>query len=113
MPGETLDRDGPPVQVRDGQIRVYGELTIQHAEDLKPLLLASLPTDGSIARLDLAQVSEIDTAGLQLLIAANREAVNRGAALQIVATSHVVQETLELFRQTSLMNPPAGAGARA
>ena len=108
MTGETIDRDGPPVQVRDGKIRVYGELTIQHAEDLKPLLLASLPTDGSVARLDLAQVSEIDTAGIQLLMAANREVVNRGTALQIVAVSQVVQEALELFRQTTLI-----AGARA
>jgi anti-anti-sigma factor len=113
MSGETVDRDEPPVQVRDGKIRVFGELTIQHAEDLKPLLLASLPTDGSLARLDLAQVSEIDTAGIQLLMAASREAMNRGAALQVVAVSHVVREALELLRQDSLMNPPSGAGARA
>ena len=113
MTGVTVDRDGPPVQVRGGQIRIFGELTIQHAEDLKPLLLASLPTDGSVARIDLAAVSEIDTAGIQLLMAANREVVNRGTALQIVAVSQVVQEALELFRQTTLMNPPMGAGARA
>jgi anti-sigma B factor antagonist len=107
MPGELLDKDGPPVQVRDGRIRVFGELTIQHAEDLKPLLLAALPTDGSMAKLDLAQVSEVDTAGIQLLMAAHREASNRGASLQIVAVSQAVQDALELLRQTRLMKAPA------
>jgi len=107
MSGESVDKDGPPVQVRDGRIRVFGELTIQHAEDLKPLLLAALPTDGSMAKLDLAQVSEIDTAGVQILIAAHREASNRGASLQIVAVSQVVQDALALLRQASLMKAPA------
>ncbi len=37
--------------------------------------------------------------------------VNRGAALQIVAVSQVVQEALELFRQTSCSLKPARAGA--
>ena len=97
----------PLVQVTDGCIRLAGELTVHRAEDIKPLLLASLPTDGAVARLDLSQVSEIDTAGLQLLIAANREVSNRGTALHIVAVSSVVEETLVLFRQSSLMAQPA------
>jgi anti-anti-sigma factor len=103
--------DTPLVEVRDGCIRLAGELTIQRAEEIKPLLLASLPTDGSLARLDLSQVSEIDTAGIQLLMAANREVVNRGTALQVVSVSQVVQEALELFRQASLLAPAAGVPA--
>jgi anti-anti-sigma factor len=105
--------DSPPVESRDGFIRISGELTIQHAEVLKPLLLAALPTDGSVARLDLSQVNEIDTSGLQLLMSAQREVVNRGTTLQIVSVSEIVRQALELFRQASLMVAPAGEGARA
>ncbi len=64
MTGETVDRDGPPVQVRDGQIRVVRRADDAARRGSQTLLLASLPTDGSMARLDLAQVSEIDTAGI-------------------------------------------------
>ena len=99
----------PLVEIRDGCIRVTGELTIQRAEEIKPLLLASLPTDGSVARLDLSQVSEIDTAGIQLLMAASREVVSRAAVFQVVAVSQVVREALELFRQTGLLEPAGAA----
>jgi anti-anti-sigma factor len=100
-----------PVQRENGLIRVSGELTMHHAETIAPLLLASLPTDGSTAQLDLSDVSEIDTAGLQLIMAAHRETVNRFASLTIVAASQAVRETLELFRQGSLLAPPAPAAA--
>lgn len=100
MSMETL-----PVQAENGLIRVSGELTMHHAEVLAPLLLASLPTDGSVAQLDLSDVSEIDTAGLQLILAAHREAVNRFTSLSIVAASQAVRDTLELFRQHALLAP--------
>jgi len=101
-----------PVQHEGGLIRVSGELTMHHAEALAPLLLASLPTDGSMARLDLSDVSEIDTAGLQLLMAAHRETVNRFASLTIVAASQAVRETLELFRQDGLLDAPKPAATK-
>ena len=94
-----------PVQRENGLIRVSGELTMHHAETLAPLLLASLPTDGTVAQLDLSDVSEIDTAGLQLIMAAHREAVNRFTSLSIVAASQAVRDTLELFRQQALLAP--------
>ena len=106
MSMETL-----PVQRENGLIRVSGELTMHHAEAIAPLLLASLPTDGSVAQLDLSDVSEIDTAGLQLLMAAHRETVNRFTSLTIVAASQAVREMLELFRQDSLLAPPAATAA--
>jgi anti-anti-sigma factor len=102
-----------PVRRENGLIRVSGELTMHHAETLAPLLLASLPTDGSVAQLDLSDVSEIDTAGLQLLMAAHREAVSRFTSLSIVAASQAVRETLELFRQEALLAPPATAAERS
>jgi anti-anti-sigma factor len=103
--------DTLPVQRENGLIRVSGELTMHQAETIAPLLLASLPTDGSVAQLDLSDVSEIDTAGLQLIMAAHRETVNRFSSLTIVAASQAVRETLELFRQHALLAPPAAAKA--
>jgi anti-anti-sigma factor len=100
-----------PVQRDNGLIRVSGELTMHQAEALAPLLLASLPTDGSVAKLDLSDVSEIDTAGLQLILSAQRETVNRFASLSIVAASQVVRDTLVLFRQEALLAPPPPSAA--
>ncbi len=102
----------PPVERTDACVRLEGELIMHRAEEIRPLLLASLPTDGSVARLDLSQVSEIDAAGLQLLMAATREVLSRGATLQIVAASQAVRETLELFRLSALLVPAAAAEAR-
>ncbi len=99
----------PPVETSNGCILVDGELIMQRAEEIRPLLLAALPTDGTVARLDLSQVSEIDAAGLQLLMAATREVLSRGTTLQIVAASQAVRETFELFRLDALLVPAQAA----
>src|SRR5690349_18150587 len=104
-----MTMEATPVRRENGLIRVSGELTMHHAETLAPLLLASLPTDGSVAQLDLSDVSEIDTAGLQLILAAHRETVNRFSSLSIVAASQAVRDTLELFRQQALLAPAPAA----
>jgi anti-anti-sigma factor len=96
-----------PIRREGERIRISGELTMHYAETLAPLLLAAFPTDGSAAQLDLSDVSEIDTAGLQLIMAARREAANRSIPLSIVAASQAVRDTLELFRQGALFAPPA------
>jgi len=77
-------------------VRVEGEMTIFCAEALKPLLLA----DPAPAALDLAAVTEIDTAGVQLLLAAQR----RGT--QLLQASEAVCEVLALLH---LPLPPAVA----
>jgi len=77
-------------------VRVDGELTIYRAAELKPLLLALPPGDGAI-ELDLAQVSEIDTAGVQLLLLARREAQALSRPWQIGARSAAVDDALALL----------------
>ena len=55
---------------------IEGELTIYTAAELKQKLADAL--DGAAAvEIDLAQVGEIDTAGLQLLLLAQREGTLR------------------------------------
>ncbi len=83
-------------------LRLDGELTIFRAAELKPLLLQGA---GALA-LDLSQVVEIDTAGLQLLLLAQRE---RGA-LQLVDPSPPVREAIALAGLEARLQP---AGSKA
>lgn len=77
-----------------------GELTIYRAAELKADILAAA-AQGSAPALDLAEVSEIDTAGIQLLLLAQREALARGARLSLVAPSAAVREAFGLLELES------------
>lgn len=78
-----------------------GEMTIYTAADLKQPLLALLTHDAEI-ELDLAEVSEIDTAGVQLLLLAKREARRLGKSLRFVNHSQAVVECLDLCDLTAV-----------
>lgn len=54
------------------RLAIEGELTIYTAAELKEKIGALLSA-GNAIEIDLAQVGEIDTAGLQLLLLAQRE----------------------------------------
>ena len=86
------------IESRSGTVAISGDMTVYAAAELKTALLAEL-ADGNTA-LDLAQVQEIDTAGLQLLLMLNREL---GGALEIVACSPGVRGTLELAHLNGLL----------
>ncbi len=76
-------------------LAIEGELTIFTAAEQKPKLLKFL-NKGKQLEVNLAGVTEIDTAGLQLLILVKREAARAGKILSFVMHSNVVLETLEL-----------------
>jgi anti-anti-sigma regulatory factor len=86
---------GAQVTAVEGCIHVEGEMTIFTAAELKPALVDS----GAVTGIDLSQVTEFDTAGLQLLLAVLRMKVSLRAA------SHAVVEVLELNHQTHLLKP--------
>ncbi len=75
-------------------LRIEGELTIQRALELKDALLASPPPD----ELDLSGVTDIDTAGVQLLMLARREAQAAQRSLRLVAPSAAVSELLDMLK---------------
>ena len=81
-------------------LAIEGELTIFTAAQQKPKLLKFL-NKGKQLEVNLAGVTEIDTAGLQLLILIKREAARAGKVLSFVMHSNVVLETLELANLTS------------
>jgi anti-anti-sigma regulatory factor len=74
-------------------LRIEGELTIFRAMELKPIMLADpLPEE-----IDLSGVTEVDTAGVQLLMLAKRAAVEQQRELRLVGHSPAVMEVFELM----------------
>lgn len=82
--------------VGQSRYRLVGELAVFHADELKSKLLECLPQQGA-AEIDLAQVSEVDTAGIQLLLLAKREAVARGCRLNFTHHSEALLEAINLL----------------
>lgn len=91
-------------------VAIAGDLTIYRAAELKPLLLA-LPAGDAAVELDLSQVDEIDSAGIQLLLLARREAQARARGWRIHATSPAVDEALALLGLGDLVARPATGAA--
>ena len=96
--------------VRDGErLTLAGALTIQGAQALHGQLRALLEDAEPPVRLDLGGVTEIDTAGLQLLLMARRTAAARRRPFSLSAVSPVVRTVLELCRWGEL---PSASAAR-
>ena len=81
------------------RLDVGDELTIvtaaQTRDRMAPYLSAATDLE-----LDLSAVSEVDTAGLQLLLMARREAERHGTTVTLADPSPVVRELLEFTRLT-------------
>jgi anti-anti-sigma factor len=99
------------VHHKKGRVRISGEMTVHAAAALNQELLAVLGRHPRATQLDLSEVSEFDTAGLQLLLNARRFAAANGGALQLADLSQVVHATLTLCQLTALL--PASTPERA
>jgi anti-sigma B factor antagonist len=84
-------------------VHVIGEMTVYTCSALKQQLLAELTQHPDANLIELAQVTEIDTAGLQILLMARRHASALGRNLRLVNPSHAVTEVLELCRLGALV----------
>lgn len=98
-------------QVKDGvySVRVEGEMTIYHAQELKHELLHGLLQclhDCAGVEVSLAGVSEMDTAGFQLLVLAKREAARVGRPLRLVEHSPAMLEVMDLFNMAAYFGDP-------
>jgi anti-anti-sigma factor len=78
------------------RLHMDGELTILTAAERKAFLLEAIRKPYTITELDLSGVSELDTAGVQLLLLACRVSAAVGGALRVVAESGAVSEILDL-----------------
>lgn len=73
-----------------------GGLTIYRAAEVKDQLLGALVLADRL-QVDLAGVTEIDSAGVQLLLLARRTAETMGRALHLSAHSAPVREVFDLL----------------
>ena len=80
--------------------RIDGEFTIYRAAELAAALKAALaaPSDGGAFEIDLSEVTEMDSAGVQLLLAARRSAQESGRGLRVAPRSPAVDEVLGLLQ---------------
>lgn len=93
------------------RISLTEDLTIYHAFEQKQKLLDALSTANSL-ELDLSQVGEMDTAGLQLLILLKKEAQSADKRVVIVAYSQAVRSTIDFCNLTTEFGDPPVIPAR-
>jgi anti-anti-sigma factor len=91
--------------MQDSPLVLEGAVTIYSALELKGRLLAAV-RDTPELHLDLSQVTELDSAGLQLLYLAKREAQHSGHALRIVGHSDAVRDVFDLCNLNGYFGDP-------
>ncbi|HXU94229.1 MAG TPA: STAS domain-containing protein [Gallionella sp.] len=77
------------------QFAVEGEMTIFRTSELRTAVLSEME-HGQVIEIDLSHVTEIDSAGLQLMVAAKLEAILRGKELHFSGHSQPVLDMLDL-----------------
>ena len=81
------------------------DLTIYHALDQKTHLLDALAMSDEL-ELDLQQVGEIDTAGLQLLLLLKKEAQRTHKKVSIIAHSQAVRAVIDFCNLAAELGDP-------
>lgn len=87
------------------RIDIKGELSIFTAAGLRQQLLDALD-GGSEMEVDLSGVSEMDSAGIQLMVAAKREASARNLPLRFTGHSPAVIDILGLCNLAGHLGDP-------
>lgn len=76
------------------RLHIEGEMTVSSAASVRDEILAALPSGGADEiEIDLSGVTEIDTAGLQIMLQLKRKC---GARLRLVNHSPAVLQILDL-----------------
>jgi anti-sigma B factor antagonist len=98
--------DLPVMQIREGLMKrietlvIAGAMTIDRAVELRQRFVNAV-ADADTLRLQLANVTDIDTTGVQLLMATKRTAQASGKSLELVEHS---REILAVFALLDLIN---------
>lgn len=97
----------PHLEYRDGRGRlcIEGGMTIYEAAELKPSLLKSLEACAEL-EVSLAGVTEMDSAGLQLLCLLKLESQAAGKKLSYVEHSGAVLDVFDLFNMAAFFGDP-------
>lgn len=76
-------------------LHITGEMTIYQAAEHKELLLAALAQATEALEVDLSGISELDVAGLQVLMLAKNTAQRQNKSLQLQGHSAAVLDVFE------------------
>jgi anti-anti-sigma factor len=91
--------------------RIDGEFTIYRAAELAAALmsaLAALPEEATF-EVDLSGVTEMDSAGVQLLLAARKSVRDGGRRLRLGADSPAVREVFQTLQLDHLFGDATAA----
>jgi anti-sigma B factor antagonist len=92
---------------KDGVVTLHieGDMTINTAAALKKALMKHLakPCEREI---DLSEVSEMDTAGMQLLMLAKREAIRQNTPLRLIDHSRAVLGVIDTYNLAAYFGDP-------
>lgn len=78
-------------------LSIEGEMTVQRAAELKPVLLGALADSAARIELDLSAVTELDSAGVQLLFMLKGAARAQQCELRVCRPSPAVEHVLALL----------------
>jgi anti-anti-sigma factor len=81
------------------------DMNIYNASEQKKMLLKALDSCQELD-IDLSHVSEIDTAGFQLLLLTKREALKAGKTMRLTGHSKAVTELIDLYNMASYFGDP-------
>lgn len=92
-------------------LRLEGELTIYRAAELKDEILKAMAGTASL-EIDLSGITEVDGAGLQLLILAKKEALRAEKKVSFSAHSPAVLEVIDFANLSGQFGDPVVLAAR-
>ena len=86
-------------------LHIEGEMTIYTAAEIKAELMTHIVQPCEL-EIDLSQVSEMDSAGLQILILVKREAEKHSTSLRLTGHSRAVLDVLDMCNLASYFGDP-------
>lgn len=97
-----------PEKDKRSAVKIRGEFTIFTAQVYKEQLANAVRDSevGAEIDIDLSDVTEIDTAGIQLMVMAKREAASRGGNVRFVRHSDSVLDLIDLYALASQFGDP-------
>tara|TARA_R110001583_G_scaffold27381_5_gene97954 strand:+ start:306 stop:638 length:333 start_codon:yes stop_codon:yes gene_type:complete len=86
-------------------LTIRDEMTIYNVLEQKNTIYPHLKPDHEL-QIDLSAVSEIDSAGMQLLMFLKNEAIRKQNELSFIHHSQAVVDVVEMFNLSSFFNDP-------
>lgn len=91
-------------------LSIEGEMTIYRAKELKETLLGLLARPEGSCHIELSRVTELDSAGVQLLVLVKHLADKSRRDLQLIGHSAAVLDVLTLLNLKTYLDAGAAAG---